>query len=431
MSELSLLTEYVDRVFKLYGADRLGFFEDFDGDSADTVEIPLFRPSEADDETLSRISIYLGLTKQEILGRDEAAAKRYWDKYPFFQLHKEYKKQWWWHSRYKVNEDALKRIHAEAEKNAKQPDVREKNTLTLEEMIAKIKREKLKPSVIDERYDQESVKIRLVEKLREIDAVMPGAFHERAEITALSISTEVFFSFPKCSEMLRSYIDMVERAGELFFRAVFAELTEEEACELNFLASRLDAKDSLASDTLVTYENVRLLREIYAQENLPCFMSYVKFTGLDAESPWRCREFFDDMELVQKFVNIFPRSKAQMREFCMSVKKFACTFIWSDAKPVTGSLEEEALDFELFGGYDELYVPIEKRGKESTLIYVDKTADEMFDWEESAKKLSRAASPAAMGGLELPPGEMVFSPAGPETLPRMQKRIAAKRGGGR
>ena len=42
MSEFTQVTEYVDRVFKLYDADRLGFFEDFNDEGIDTVEIPLF-----------------------------------------------------------------------------------------------------------------------------------------------------------------------------------------------------------------------------------------------------------------------------------------------------------------------------------------------------------------------------------------------------
>ncbi len=404
MSELNQVTAYVDRAFRLYGADRLGFFEDFADDFAmNATKVPLFPSGEMDEKTLGRISVHLGLTKKEILSRDETAARRYWNKYPFFRLYREYHEKWDWYSKCKEEMPS--------------PEERLRRALFSD-----------RDTVFEERYDYGSVKARLVEKLKEIDTVMPGTFHVGAEITCLSIGTEVFFSFPKCGDMLRSYIQMVDRAGELFFKALKSELPEEEICELDFLASRLEAKDSLAG-MLATYDNVRLLREVYIEENLPGFLSYVRLWGFESTSPWRCKEFFDDINLAQRFVNIFPRAKAKMREFAVNVRKFACTFVWSDAGPVMYPPEEEALDFELFGRYEELYVPIEKRAKETTLIYVDKTADEMFDWEEAAQRLSRAASPALLGGLELPAKEMTFTLPGPETLPRMERRFAAKRGG--
>lgn len=408
MSEIKLVTEYVDRVFRLYNADRMGFFKEYDEDVplgiAEIVDIPLFPTSEIDEETLGRISIHLGLTKQEILNRDYDSAKKYWDKFPFFRLFRKYCTRCAWYSQYKDD----------------MPSAEERINSAIFDDVAPL----------EERYDYQSVETRLVEKLKEIDVVMPGTFHQNAEITKLEISTEVFFSFPECTDMIRSYVDMVDRAGELFLKAIKTELPENEICELNFLASQLNIKDALAPSIFVTYENVRRLRHIYVEENLPGFLSYVKILGFDREAPWRCREFFDDMELVQKFVNIIPRVKPQMREFLMKVSKFFCWFVWSDAKPIMFSVEEEAEDFERFGDDEDLYVPIEKRHKEPTRIYIDKTKDEMFDWEGSVEKLSRATSPASMGGLELPSKEMTYPPfRGPEAISRMQKRIALTRGG--
>jgi len=170
MSEFTQVTEYVDRVFKLYDADRLGFFEDFNDEGIDTVEIPLFLSSEIDKETLKRISIHLGLTTQEILNRDEDAAKRYLGKYSFFRLYKEYAELWFWCSRFKEERPSRK-----------------------ERILRIISSDN--DVVFDERYDYQSVQTRLIEKLREIDTVMPGTFHENAEITGFKFSAEVFSLF--------------------------------------------------------------------------------------------------------------------------------------------------------------------------------------------------------------------------------------------
>ena len=208
-------------------------------------------------------------------------------------------------------------------------------------------------------------------------------------------------------------MDIVNRIKELFFKALRTDLNEIEANELNFLASWMHMYDVVAQSTLLTYNNILIYRDVFVKENYKDFFYYANFRRFIGTAPWRCKEFFDDMSLVQEFVNIYPQAKAGMHQFTMNVTKFSCDFAWSDAKPIVYSPEEED-------------VPVEQRAKERTHIYVEKTPEEMFGWEEYAKKLKDAASPPAKGGLKIPirKNNMMLAPE--ETLERMYARVDAK-----
>lgn len=164
MSKKDDVTEFVRKVFELYDANMYQFMYDFDPDTGKEREIPLFSGDDIDDETLSRISIQLGLTPAEILGMNFEAALKYWKKYEFFRLYRLYRDEWHLQSIYKGNpsiEDALlKAIFGNK---------------------AKIE--------LNKRYNYKSVKQRMVQQLRNIDAVLPGTYHKYAKITKLKIDT--------------------------------------------------------------------------------------------------------------------------------------------------------------------------------------------------------------------------------------------------
>ena len=295
------ITEFVKKVFARYHVLDDEFFTTFDDDEEEWVDKPLFPCGYLDEYTLERLSIHLGMTKQEILAMDEGASLRYWNKYPFFQLFQSYLNRWKWTTQYEGQEP------------------------TAEDLLINAIFTDNKGYPVKRRYLYQNIKSRLESKLRELDTVIPGTFHKGAEITDLSIRTEVIFSFPKCAEMVSSYIDMVDRTKELFFKAVYSDLNIEEANELNFLASWLKASDAVMPSVNITYPNVCIYRSVYAEEGLDDFYSYVKlrrYTYYDAFSvedfvPWRCKEFFDYPDLVQKIVDISPNAKSSMREFAI------------------------------------------------------------------------------------------------------------------
>ena len=401
MSKIKDVTKFVNEVFDMYGLNKFGFFYDYD--EGEYFEIPLFLYNKMDDDTLNRISIKLGLTKEEIINRDMVAAKRYWNKYPFFHLYSEYLSQWSWDSRY----------------GDKKP--------TAEEILLNAIFGDGKGVGVKERYDYQNVIKRLNEQLIEFDKLLPGTYHANAKMTNLTIDTEVFISFPQITEMIKSFIDMVEYVKTGFFKAVKLGLEDDEINEYNFLVNYLNANDVVMPSVLVTYDNVCIYRQAYLEEPYEDFYSYVKIRNFVETAPWRCKEFLDNMELVREFVDIFPETKAEMRRFAVDVSQFSCFFVWSDAKPIVYSPEEEALLSDINKVIGEEDIPLEERAKEPTHVYVPKKKKEMFDWAPYVDKLNQVTKPVTKGGLKIrerSPWTLL-----PEGIPRIQRRIEVKNGG--
>jgi len=410
MNKAGQITKFVKKVFELYDLEELDVFYTLDDyDPFVQVSIPLFPDNKINDNILKRISSYIGLTKEEILNMDKNAAMKYWDKYPFFSLNKEFGRYLQWQSMYKSN------------------------SLSEDERILKVIFEIDEDEIVEDRYDYPTVKERMVKKLKEIDKVMPGTFHYDAEITDLTIDTETFISFPQCKEMMNSYFDIINRLKELFFAAINDDLNESDANEFNFLSYRMNMVDIAYSKKTLSYDDVRIYRDIYVKEGYKLdyddMFSFVRFQGPVTFEPWHCFEFFDDISMAQELVNIWPRAKNDMRRFAMDVGKFFCSFVWSDAKPIMFSpeVEKEVAEFlESIGGKD---TPLEERAKERTNIYIDKTSDEMDGWEECLKKLNNAVASVSQGGLKVPIRENPAKIHSDRIMARIDARIKAESGG--
>lgn len=380
MKTVENISQYVEDVFDQYGMNKDRFFFDYDVEADEQYPIPLFPNGNPDEETLNRISTQLGISKDEILRMDSDAAKRYWDKYEFFPLYSDFSAMWQWHSQFKDDMPSAKELLIKA-------IFSDKDNIY---------------SDYQRRYDLDSIRKRLNDKLNEINQIIPGTVHENAEITNLKVKTETFISFPQCSKMVRSFLQMVERLKSLFYRAIKEELSEEDKNELNFLASWLKATDVFLPTTMVTYDNIRKLRSVYADEKKDDFYDYVKIHGFFSIPFWRCREFFDDLDLVQEYANIFPETKGELRQFAMLVSRFHCEFVWSDAKPITFSTEEERELSELNRMFGEEDIPLSERAKERTYIYIDKTPDELGDSEKYTQRILDAVAVSSKGGLSVP-----------------------------
>lgn len=406
MDNIQELTKYIKNTFDLYDIDKSGFFFEYDENLHETVDIPLFPNDQIDEDVLNRVCVSLGLTRQEVLSMDAATARKYWNKYPFICLYRDYLSCWEWYSQYKSMKPS---------------------ELELIQKIIFSKEDNIFDSY-DKRYDYQDIRQRMIEQLHIIDAVMPGTYHEGAEITNLCIHTETFFSFPECSRMIQSFLQMVERLKELFFRAIHAELPDDDIREMNFLASYLYATDAVMPSVVMTYDVARLYRNVYLEENSRDFFSYVKIGRFIKTEPWRCKEFFENMNAVQDFVNVFPQAKTMMREFAMSSTKFYCSFVWSDAKPIVFSPEDELELSEISRSFGEKEPTWEERAKEPTAIYVNKTVDELGSGAQYAQRLQDAAAPERKGGLHLPVRELPVG-ASAEAIARIQKRVFARNGG--
>lgn len=397
MSKATTISKFVEDVFEMYDISKFGFFVDLDDETMKEIVVPLFPSNKINEESLARISTALGLTNEEIIDRNMDAAKRYWHKYPFFKLRHEYNNVLAWNSRYQ-------------------------ETPSAEEILMKAI---FTDDAIDaqERYDYQSVKKRLIQQLKDMDKLVPGTYHDGAHFIKLAISTEVFISFPQTTQMLRSFVDMVERLEKLFFKGIHQGLTSDEILEYNFLINALHAVDIVMPTTLITYDKLSLYKNVYIAEGYSSIFSYVKIKSFIGTEPWRCKEFFEDIDVVRKIVSIFPEAKVKMREFSMEVSQFSCTYVWSDAEHIRFSDEEEAEMRELALEY----IPIEERALVHDHVYVPKTTEEMYGWEEFADRINAAASPANLGGLDVAAREWKLSPQ--EAILRLRRRVAAKRGG--
>ncbi len=402
MKKISKISQFVEYVFDLYNMDKLGFFFDYDEETYSEERIYLFPFKKPDDETLYRISVQLGITKEEILSMDRDAAKRYWNKYEFFMLYNEFLTASWWYAKYKdempsAEERLMRAIFSEKE------DIY---------------------SDFEKRYNGKDLFNRINEKLKIIDSVVPGTIHKDAHIINSEFGTENLFSFSQCNAMIRSFIEMVERLKELFFKALYEEIVVSEINELNFLASWLNASD-IYTNTIVTYDNIKAYSEVYKEENSSDFFDYVKILNFIGSSPWRCKEFFDDIELVQKFVDIFPKAKSKLREFAFSVSNISCYYVWSDAKPIMFSEAEEQILSELDKSNSLDEVPPENRAKEISHIYIEKTPDEMDGNEQLIRKILEMSAASSKGGLTVPKRKSFDTSK--ESFECMKKRISAKR----
>ena len=89
------------------------------------------------------------------------------------------------------------------------------------------------------------------------------------------------------------------------------------------------------------------------------------------------------------------------------------------------SPELERLNHELRMTVGEEDVPLEECAKEMTEIYVEKDAEEIYDWKQNIAKINRAISPPAQGGVRLPNRQYDLL-SGQAAITRLQKRVAAK-----
>lgn len=255
------------------------------------------------------------------------------------------------------------------------------------------------PELYTDRYNVDDVVRRLISQLKEYDKALPGTFHHGANITNLTVDTANFCHFEEIKEMTVCYLEMAERVIELFIQAVTADLVEDEINEYNLLVSVFGLRDRYYTRGYLYYDYLIKARELYAdvtRDNI--FNSIILKKGLDFK-PWQCAEFIDDSELVKKYASVFPQAKAEMRNYAMRTAHFTCDFVWSDAKPIELSLEDEADILEVCEALGEDPIPYEERAKEHTTVYVEKTAEELRQDDLIADKILEYCRPEKLGGI--------------------------------
>lgn len=392
MNQVKDIEAYVKKALATFSISGNGYFYTIDSKTGRRIPQELFFCDVITDSVLERLSVDLGISKQDILDMNEEPLKAYYNKYPFFRLYRNYISEW---DRQREFSD---------------------NLSAEEHLIAAIFGEKSQLK-IEKRYDYEDVRKRLVKFLKETDKVMPGTYHDGAMINDLTIETECMISYPQITELTRSFLQMLDDVKNLFFKGIREDLTEDEVHLFNFLCSVLVIKDIVAPSVYMNYSNLKKYSSVYVKEGFSDFFSYVRVRMFVDTEPWRCKEFFDDEELVQRFVDCFPYVKMKFHDFYMEAAKFSCRFHWSDAKQI------EIEPWEMENWSDEEY---ETRPLEWTRIYIQKNEAELFDWAPHIKRLKKASLPEKKGGLSARPYEWIIKGVAPHT--RTMARVSVKGG---
>ncbi len=147
MNQAKDIAAFVKKALTTFSISGNGYFYTIDSATGKRIPQELFFCDVVTDSVLDRLSVDLGISKQDILEMNEEPLKAYYAKYPFFRLYRNYISEW---ERQREFSDDLS-----AE----------------EHLVAAIFGEKSQLK-IEKRYDFDSVKKRLVKLLKEMDKLM-------------------------------------------------------------------------------------------------------------------------------------------------------------------------------------------------------------------------------------------------------------------
>lgn len=378
MNRAKEIDAFVHQCFAMYGLDFKQFFNDLvaedENDEAFSTgghleELPLVIEDNIDMDLLTQAAKTLGVSTEALLNLDKDAVQCWYKKYPYFEFRRKFD-------------------------TARQHSFR--FISSPEEMVI--------DAIFNENYSPEnhhrykdSVKTRLVELLKSYNTVMPGCYHEGAEITKLTIVTNNFTHFSQIAELAESYLSMVSRARELFYQLWDVDLSEYEVREYNFLVSVLGMRDvGYSPSKPIYYETARKFAPIYKAEGYSDYLSYITYRDADFPALYTCKEFYDYPELVKQLVQEFPAVKSEIGKMAVSSKNFLCSFVWSDEPtPPIDATHDEYLTGVLRSFDDNVSSSWYHR------VYVPKNAEELYGDEEYIAICEHLSAPASQGGIKL------------------------------
>jgi hypothetical protein len=369
MKSFKTIKRFIDDCFSIYDIDPSLHFFDYDEDDF-PIKVPIFENNRIEEDIILKLSEILGLNEVDIINADRKAMKKIYNKYAYFKL----KEKW-------------------------------KISLVLSQYEEGKYLEVLRLAIFDTedkhqrpyRYDYNKIKDRLIMELLAASKYIPELFHKGAEIENLRITTEVFSIFPEIKELVHAFFEVMDRLTFLFFTAWNRELTEEEKNEYNLFVSHFKVTDIVNSTHYLYYSTLKKNRDIYKAEGYNELLSYVRI-GNSIE-PWRCREFFDDVELVEQFLNRFPDSRFEMRMFLNKLLTFTCEYNWSDM--IEPKLEIDNNDSIDDINLNDLKKESEKLSEYYKVFYLKKTEEDLGNDLSAALTMQTLLSPPKMGGVKI------------------------------
>lgn len=384
--ENAQIDAFLKNCFARYLLSYDQFFFEVD-EFGDAETIPLVTKGVISEKILNRAAEILGLSPKDILSCNKEAAWKWYRKFPFFELLNEF--HICYHRSYQGEVPA-------------------------EEILLKA----IFGGDLDipERYNSENIRNRMMEMLKDVDGYLPGTCHEGADVVQFAYETNHFFSFPKIGELIGSFMDLVSRARELFFKAWEVALDESEIKEYNFLVTTLRLVDNIAPHSIY-YENLQKLIPVYRSEGFKGkkeeFFDIVHLKFCEHFAPWNCKEFSENPDLAQLYASCYSNAKSAMFKFGRSVRYFSCRFKWSDETLPNLDMDEiedecvknfnlETVDEEIERDHEEIEA-YERTGIGSlggwTMVRVPKTAEEIGEDGIYAEKLIRLGGVPSKGGI--------------------------------
>lgn len=356
MVDANKLVEFVENYCLHYGIEnRKYFLESDDGWFCDALE-----DNEITEEVIREMLLLTGLSREELLGMKKETMEKYYHRYCFFNLDREFDHLYGSDSRFLYSEKVAGLFY----------------------------------NGIAERYNTKEIKGRAFSKAVKLQNDLTGISHGDSIPICFSFSTEGAFSFPRYRDLIMSLFHLVKRYKELFLMTLKHDLSDDEINEMNFLASCLDVRDRVQREIRLHYGNVVKLRHVYRTEKLKDFLSYVKFCRFEITRYWRCTEFLEDKDLLKTYLSFYPEAFSEMRKYLLHGENFSCWFYWSNNIP-----EEWQTDFDKIKNYlatsDD---PFHFEDDENDDIPVDnangyciENDDEYEDYDESVYQLQYLA----------------------------------------
>lgn len=364
MRKAERIENYIKECFAENSLEYSRYFSFYDDEEDEIIEVSLIQEDgEINLKAVSRAAEILGMDEKDILETNEEKIMSWWQRYYYLQnIH----------------------LYESACESAKYGRGYHEQKLLEAIFDSKVK------GPYPPKYNYLNVKERLVELLKEYDKVRPGTYHEGAQIENLTFSTSTFCHYKDIEKLLNSYLEMAEKMFELFITGVHKELNDEEIKEYNFLVSLFGFRDRFYYDADLHYSNLVNCRAMYQDVSRKNIYDYVAIDRTYEFVPWMCAEFIGDKALVKKYLDVFPQTKQQMREFAMDASKFACTFRWSDdeIKPLPDNYLDDFSDDD-----EDISFP--------HCVYVAKTVEEMNGDDETAEMLLGYCRPEKLGGLKV------------------------------
>ena len=383
------IEEFIQIAFLSYNSSYSDFFSEYDDEKDELFELPMSIDGQLIPSVIGQVALILGVDAKDILSMNGKKVFRWKKKYPYFELKEDFDFEYGqsFLSGSAKKENLEKAIFSD---NGFVPD----NTPF---------------------YNADRVFIDLNNLIDKIDEKQPGFRHKEAKLSFVEMQTETLFEFDKLEDMMSSYFEAFDNMTALFFKAWDTELSHDEIQEYNFLVSFLGIRDKCWKLTVpLHYEILKKFIPIYKKEGYKDIFDYIKIGTNKIPQFWKCGNFAEYPNYVNRMIKIYPNMKREMRKIIMKTKNVRCAYLWSDEEKPYYNPEYEAHFLEIlwqdFGDHCASHYHF---------LFIPKSKQELGTASKYIEQYSQMTKSEKLGGLTIPSEISVH-----ELIHRMGERIS-------